>query len=139
MSVENRLSADQLAALEPGDTVTIESEASFGRPRRAAGTVVRVTGPDIVVKVLSRHGVTHQERYRRRDGVRVGGVSRAELVGADARDPSATSEGRHRAQRIHNLYRSWNRNPSDLEALRQLHRAIGDYLVANTEASQPSQ
>ncbi len=131
MSVENRLTADQLAALEPGDTVPIESEASLGRPRQVGGTVVRITGLDIVVKVPGRHGVTHQERYRRRDGVRVGGVSRAELVTAATTDSAGTFEERQRVQRIHSLYRAWNRNRGDVEALRQLHTAIGEYLAVS--------
>jgi hypothetical protein len=91
VGMENRLTADQLAALKPGDKVTIESEAGFGRPRRTAGTVAGVTGSDILVNVRSRHGdAAHQERYRRRDGVRVGGVSRAELVNASTGDPAQT-------------------------------------------------
>ncbi len=57
MGVENRLTAEQLAALEPGDTVTIESAADFGRPRHAVGTVVRVAGPHIVVSCTSPRGV----------------------------------------------------------------------------------
>ncbi|MGY1692003.1 hypothetical protein [Geodermatophilus sp. SYSU D01105] len=131
MSVENRLTADQLAALEPGDTVTIESEVSIGRPRHAAGTVARVTGPDILVNVKSRRGLTHQERYRRRDGTRIGGVSRAELVNADDIERGATPVERQQVQRIHGLYRTWIRNRGDVEALRELHAAIGDYLIAN--------
>ncbi len=127
MGVENRLTAEQLAALEPGDTVTIESEVSLGRPRHATGTVARVTGSDILVKVPSRHGAPHQERYRRQDGIRVDGVSHAELVKADSAE-SARTPGEHRqVQLIHGLYRAWNRNHGDVDTLRQLHAAIGDH------------
>jgi len=92
VGVDNRLTAEQLAAFVPGNVVSIESEVSVGRPRHAAGTVVRVAGTDIVVKGPSRHGIAHQERYRRRDGIRVGGVSRAELVNVDTTGPAQAPE-----------------------------------------------
>ena len=44
MSAENRLTADQLAAMAPGDAVTVESHAEFSRRRYTPGTIVRVTG-----------------------------------------------------------------------------------------------
>ncbi len=125
MGVDNRLTGEQLAALEPGDVVTVESEVGLGRPRHAAGTVARVTGSDILVNVKSRHGVAHQERYRRRDGVRVGGVTRAELVNADS---PALGEDRRRLHRIDALYREWARNRADVDRLRRLHAAIGQAL-----------
>jgi hypothetical protein len=53
VAAENRLTADQIAALAPGDTVTIESAADFNRPRNAVGTVVRVSGSHIVVSCTS--------------------------------------------------------------------------------------
>jgi hypothetical protein len=37
MGVDNRLTAEQLAALEPGDTVTIESAQDFRRPSLPPG------------------------------------------------------------------------------------------------------
>ena len=51
MAAHNRLTADQIAALAPGDTVTIESAADF-----ALGTVVRVAGPHIVVTCKGPRG-----------------------------------------------------------------------------------
>ncbi len=48
MGVDNRLTADQLAALSPGDAVTIERGADFNRRRYWTGTVVRVEGPRVV-------------------------------------------------------------------------------------------
>ena len=59
MAAHNRLTADQIAALEPGDTVTIESAADFGRPRHAVGTIVRVAGTHIVVSCKSPRGVRY--------------------------------------------------------------------------------
>ena len=56
MAAHNRLTADQIAALGPGDTVTIESAADFARPRHALGTVVRVAGPHIVVTCKGPRG-----------------------------------------------------------------------------------
>ncbi len=137
MSIDNRLTTEQLAALAPGDSVTIETAGDFRRPRRTTGTVVRVDAADIVVKVRSGRGATYQELYRRRDGVRVGGITRAELVHPDPADPAADPEDRQ-VQRIHSLYRDWNRNRRDFDALRQLHAAIGDYLAASMDAPQPS-
>ena len=138
MGVDNRLSAEQLAALEPGDTVTIESAQDFRRPKQATGTVVRVAGPHIFVKVRSPHGATFQECYGRRDGIRVGGVSRAELVNADSAESAGTPAERRQVQRIHGLYRAWNRNRGDVETLRELHAALGDYLVASTDGAPAS-
>ncbi len=36
-------------------------------------------------------------------------------------------------QRIHSLYRAWNRNRADVDTLRQLHAAIGDYRVTGKD------
>jgi hypothetical protein len=56
VAAHNRLTADQIAALGPGDTVTIESAADFARPRHVLGTVVRVAGPHIVVTARAPAG-----------------------------------------------------------------------------------
>ncbi|SET99096.1 hypothetical protein SAMN04488546_4573 [Geodermatophilus poikilotrophus] len=53
------------------------------------------------------------------------------------RGTSATPKERRQAQRIHGLYRAWNRNRSDLDILQQLHAAIGDYLVSSTMEAAP--
>lgn len=53
MAAENRLSAEQLAALAPGDEVGIESSADFGRVRRTSGNVVRIETAHIVVSCCS--------------------------------------------------------------------------------------
>ena len=39
---------------------------------------------------------------------------------------------------LHSLYRARNRNRGDVEVLRRLHAAIGDYLTASAEESRPS-
>jgi hypothetical protein len=52
----NRPIAEQIAAHEPGDTVTIESAAGFAPPRHALGTVGRLAGPYIVVTCQSPCG-----------------------------------------------------------------------------------
>ena len=82
MSAENRLSAEQLAALKPGETVTVESGAEFGRRRYATATVVRVNGSHVVVWCEGPRGGKFVEHYGLRDGVRRGG-GHAELVNVD--------------------------------------------------------
>ena len=106
--------------------VTIESAQDFRRPKQVTATVVRVAGPHIFVKVRSPRGATFQECYGRRDGIRVGGVSRAELGNADSTDSVGTPAERSQVQRIHGLYRALNRYGGDVETLRELHASIGD-------------
>ena len=127
-----RLTAGQLACLAPGDTVTIESHRDgFGRTRRTAGTVARVDGAHIVVKTRGPRGVgTFVERYGRRDGLRVGGVSTAQLVNGDA---EPTGEQRQ-AHNIDRLYLAWRRNRGDVDVLRELHAAIADQLAASASS-----
>jgi hypothetical protein len=127
VSVENRLTADEIAALAPGDTVTIESGAEFGRSRYTTGTVVRVGASHVVVACKGPRGGTFVERYGRRDGLREGG-GRAQLINPDVDHPAARDLIRRRTQRIDVLYREWSRRRADVEALRQLHDAIGAYL-----------
>jgi hypothetical protein len=129
-AVAERLTAGQLASLAPGDTVTIESHRDgFGRTRRTAGTVARVDGAHIVVRTRGPRGEgTFVERYGRRDGLRVGGVSTAQLVNGDAAEP--TGEQR-KAHNIDRLYLAWRRNRGDVDVLRELHAAIADQLAAS--------
>ncbi len=127
MGVDNRLTADQLAALTPGDTVTIESGAEFSRRKYRSGQVVRLDPSYVVVSAPGPRGGTFIERYGRRDGIRVGGVNRAELVNAD---PSGVElpEARRRSQHIDSLFREWTRDRTDTERLRRLYTAIGECL-----------
>ena len=127
MAADHRLTADQIAALEPGDTVTIESAADFGRPRHALGTVVRVAGTHIVVSCKSPRGVRYVHHFGRRDGVRIGGGHRAELVHTHAVD-AVPAQQRRQMLRIDALFREWTRHPADVDRLRRLHDAISECL-----------
>ena len=127
MGVDNRLTADQLSALTPGDTVTIESGAAFSRRKYRSGQVVRLDPSYVVVKASGPRGGIFIERYGRRDGVRVGGVSRAELVQVDSSEPLLT-EARRRTQHIDGLFREWSKHRTDVERLRRLHSAISECL-----------
>src|SRR4051794_38910229 len=71
LAAENRLTIEQLAALSPGDVVVVEISGDFRRPRRTAGTVVRVEGSQIVLSEPSSRGVAYVNRYSRRDGLRI--------------------------------------------------------------------
>jgi hypothetical protein len=123
----NRLTRDQLAALAPGDTVTIETGSDFGRSRHTSGTVVR-TGPfHVVVSVAGPRGGTFIERYSLRDGLRDSG--RAGLVTTDTDNPATRDLLRRRTQRIDTAYRQWSRRRDDVEALHELQDAINDYMA----------
>ena len=130
MAADNRLTADQIAALEPGDAVTIESAADFGRPRHTLGTVVRVTGLHIVVSCTSPRGVRYLHHFARRDGVRIGGGHRAELVTTHAVD-AVPAEQRRQMLQIDALYRQWARHRANVDKLRRLRDGISDCLDEN--------
>ena len=74
MAVDNRLTAEQLAALAPGDPVAIEFVRDYRRPKHVAGTVVRFVGSQIVVSCRSDRGVPYVHCFDRR-GIPVGGVA----------------------------------------------------------------
>jgi hypothetical protein len=126
LAAENRLTAEQLESLAPGDTVTIESATDFGRPRHTTGTVARIDAVHIAVRVRGPRGSTFLEQYRRRDGSRVGGLGRAELVNLMAEE--AAADARRRTSHIDALYREWARNRADVDRLRRLQEAIADVL-----------
>jgi hypothetical protein len=63
VSAENRLTAEQFAALRPGKTVTVESGAEFGRRRYVTATVVRVNGSHVVVSCEGPRGGKFVELY----------------------------------------------------------------------------
>jgi hypothetical protein len=123
----NRLTADQIAALGPGDTVTIETAADFGRLRHSTGTVVRVAGPHIVVSCTSPRGVRYVHHFARRDGMRIGGGRRAQLVNLETMD-SGPPERRRQLLHIDALYREWSRDRGDFDRLRRLQAAIAECL-----------
>jgi hypothetical protein len=124
VAVENRLTTDEIAALAPGDTVTVESGQELSRRRHTTGTVIRVGASHVDVCCDGARGGKYVERYRIRDGIRDGG-GRAELVRAG---PAGGDQARRRTQHIDGLYRQWHRRPGDVEALRELRDAISDYL-----------
>ena len=93
MSAQNRLSPERLAALTVGDEVTIEAAGSYREPERRTGTVVRLTATEIFVRCTTRDGVPYQERYGRRDGVRLGG-ERAEVVTSELHTAASRKERR---------------------------------------------
>ena len=86
---------------------------------------MRLTGTEIFVRCTTRDGVTYQERYGRRDGVRLGG-GRAELVKPELENALPREE--RSVRRIDGLFRRWRRDPDDLVAMRRLRDAISDYL-----------
>jgi hypothetical protein len=129
VSVENRLTADQLAGLSPGDTVCIETASGTTRPRFVTGTVVNVGPFEVFVSSKGPGGGKFVERFSRRNGLRTsGGKGGAELVNAVPAD-SATVERRREVQQLDALWLTWRRNRGDVDVLQQLHEAIGLYLV----------
>jgi hypothetical protein len=118
VSAENRLTAEQLGALSPGDAVTIESGAEFGRRRYTSGTVARLTARHVVVRCGS-----YVECYGLVEGRRDGGAGHAELVHGEAYHDN--TEARQRTRHIDEAYREWARHRTDVERLHRLHEAIG--------------
>jgi hypothetical protein len=122
-----RLTPEQLDALVPGDVVTIESGAEFGRTRRRVGTVTRVTDTKVFVTVESARGVPYVQEFSLRTGWRAGRGNNAALVSASPSGSSA-DDGRRERQRIDALWRAWSRDRSDVAALRDLYEALGRQL-----------
>ena len=127
MTAENRLSAEQLAALKPGETVTVESGAEFGRRRCATATVVRVNGSHVVVSCEGPRGGTFGALSGLRAGGRRGG-GHAARVAVAVDDPAAREHLRRRTQRIDTAYRQWIRRRADVDALRELHDPVSEAL-----------
>jgi hypothetical protein len=131
VAAENRLTADQLAALAPGDAVAIESGTEFGRRRYTPGAVVRVDAFQVVVSCRGPRGSKYVERYGLRDGVRLGGGTRAELVNAEPESTAARDLLVQQTRQVDAAYREWSRRRADVEALRALRAAIDELLVAS--------
>lgn len=126
MDAGSRLTADQLAALSAGDAVTLESGAEFGRTRRITGTVVRVTETKVFVRVQSPRGAVYIREFSLRNGVGAGRGNYAALV--DAPSSAAADDRRRHQQHIDALWRAGARNRANVEALRELHEALGQQL-----------
>ncbi|MGY1618122.1 hypothetical protein ACI797_15390 [Geodermatophilus sp. SYSU D00691] len=126
MCAEHKLTAEQLAALAPGDAVTVEISGNFRRPRVCIGIVVRLKGSRLVVSTRSDRGVGYVHRFDRRDGVRVGDGHRAGLVNLEAVSEAAgATEQRQQVFSIDAPYREWVRKPSDVDRLhRRLQEAV---------------
>jgi hypothetical protein len=135
VAAENRLTAEQLAVLAPGDPVTIETTADFARPRYSEGAVVRLEGPHIVVTCRSSRGVPYVHRFGRRDGVRSGGGHRAELVNAVGAAVPASSAERRRRLAVDAAYRAWARDRGDPGKLRDLQAAVAEALAEDLVTS----
>jgi hypothetical protein len=129
VAVDNRLAAEQLAALAPGDVVAIEISGDFRKPRYSTGTVVRLEGSCIVVSWRSPRGVPYVHRYALSNGVRIGGGHHAQLVQPETAATVATDDELQQLRRIDALYRKWTRNRRDVESLRQLQAAIEECLA----------
>ena len=56
VALDNRLTAEQLAALSPGDPVTVEFVRDYRRPKHVAGTVLRSVGSHVLVSCRSDCG-----------------------------------------------------------------------------------
>lgn len=120
----------------PRATASPSVGAEFGRRRYTAGTVVRLDGSHIVVTCRGPGGGPFIERYGRRDGVRVGGLTRDQLVSPDTGNAAATTEERWPVQRIDALYREWARNRTDVDSLRRLHAAITEVVEESLAGTQ---
>src|SRR4051794_15440579 len=118
----HRLTRAQLAALAPGDPVTVETGADFGRWRHTTGTVVRTDPSHLVAQHRTPRGGTFIQRYPLRDALRDSG-GRAQLVITDTNTPATRDLPRHRTQRIDTA----NRRRADVEALRELRDANSDH------------
>lgn len=79
------------------------------------------------MKTKGPRGGTFIECYSGRDGVRVGGLGRTELINNQGLRVETTEQRRQTAP-IDVLYREWSRHRSDLEKLRKLQSAISDVL-----------
>ena len=135
MAVDNRLTAEQLAALTPGDPVTVEFVRDFRRRKYLPGTVLRLVGSRIVVCCRTDRGGKYVHEFDRRSGARIGSGQQAELVAADVPEPTST-EQRRLATQVDAAYREWTRNRGDVERLRAMQRAIQDCLDGSAVTTQ---
>jgi len=127
LAAENRLSAEQLAALVPGDVVMVETSGDLRRPKLCAGTVVRIEGSCLVVSTKGARGAAYIHRFGRRSGASIGGGRHSELVTGEPLEAGPSDARRHQL-RIDAAYRAWARNRVDVAKLRDLQAAISEAL-----------
>jgi hypothetical protein len=133
VSFDNRTTTDQLAALVPGDVVTFEVNEGFRDTAVQTGTEVKLTPTQLVVHYQGANDRTIEVRYRRQDGRRIGGSYGDWLI--DPTHPrtvqvAEASARRRRQRRIDSLADRWARERENLDLLRRLQVAIGEYLDA---------
>ncbi len=133
MTAENRLSAEQLAALAPGDPVVIETGGDSRQPRRSPGTVVRITATHLVVTCRSPRGVAYVHQFCRKNGVRIGGGHVAQLVNLEGGE-AVPSAQRRQMLLVEFAYREWSRDRANVEKLRRLQGAINECCLESTAA-----
>jgi hypothetical protein len=125
VAVDNRLTTEQLAALPPGDPVTIEIVHDFRRPKHVAGTLVgssaRRPSSPAAATAASRTCTTSTAAG---SGSAAGDTR---MVAAAAPEP-VSAEQRHQAARVDAAYRDWTRNGDDVDRLRELREAIDECL-----------
>lgn len=126
----NRMPADKLAELEPGAQVLVEqSRDGWTRTEIHIGKVVKVTPKQLVVHYPGYNG-TIEARFRRDDAQKIGS-GRGELL--DPEHPTtvrdlAVRNREKRQKAIDNLADRWARERDNLDLLRRLQVAIGEYL-----------
>jgi hypothetical protein len=133
---DNRLTADQLAALAPGDTVIAKTNRGTwsGYDIRPV-TVARLTRTQLIVHEPGPRGPL-EFRFRRDDGSQIG--DRGLLLDADHPDTirALAAVDRKRAEeRIDALAHTWRRDRNP-DTLRRLHAAITDHLAAETTTEE---
>lgn len=134
MSYNNRLPADQIASLEPGDTVIIESSiGTFARSQVRTGKVAKLTAKQVVVHYPGVRGTT-EVRFRKQDAGQVGDGYGYLLdpTHPTTVDRLARDRRESRRQQIDALAGRWSRERDNLNLLRQLHTAVGEYLDAES-------
>lgn len=135
MTFDSRLPADQIASLEVGDRVTFETSAGgFSYSQLQTGKVVRLTPKQVIVQyaVGDRTILT---RFRKADARKVG-EGYGELL--DPTHPRTVDrlarDRRDRRQRyIDALAHRWPRERDNLNVLRELQTAVGEYLDAEAD------
>lgn len=131
--LDNRLRDDKLSILAPGDSVIFEVNRGWARADFTTGTVAKLTPKQIVVHYGGPRG-TVEVRFRRADGRVIGNGYGFLLDPEHEYTVSALKRGRQsrRQQQIDSLAGRWSRERDNLDVLRDLQVAIGEYLDAES-------